>query len=198
MLIAFLLGNAALFGVFANQGKRLIIADLLIAAYPVIQYAAVLGLLAVVARFTRLPTPERKLRPQLSLQEALSWLSVVAMGLAGTSAMLHSSEVSGVLVSSLIVGVLFNAMFMALMSAPIIATMIMVLGRAQGSALKWSVIFLILQQAIVLTIGLVTPAPIIGLLLYELVVLVTMHATAAATAWPFRGCNVLVNSALKP
>ena len=41
-LIAFMLGNAVLFGAFVNQGQRMTVTDLSTAAYPVIQYATVL------------------------------------------------------------------------------------------------------------------------------------------------------------
>ena len=193
-LIAFMLGNAVLFSVFVNEGRKITVTDLSTAAYPLIQYATVLGLLFVVARFTRLPTPDRNSRPQVSLKEVLYWIAVFAIGLAGMSAILQSSTVSGTFGLSSILGLLLGPMFMALMSAPIIATMLMVLGIAQITVLKWAVIFLIAQQVILLAIGLLTPPPLIDLLLCELVILVTMHVTAALTAWPFRGSDVVAST----
>jgi len=178
-----------LFGAFVNQGQEITVTDLSTAAYPVIQYATVLGLLSIVARFTRLPMPDRNSRPQVSLKEVFYWIAVFAIALAGMSAVLHSSTVSGGFDLSSILGLFLGPMFMALMSAPIIATILMVLGIAHRNVLKWAVIFLIAQQIILLTIGLLTPPPLIDLLLCELVILVTMHVTAALTAWPFRGCD---------
>jgi hypothetical protein len=189
-----MLGNAVLFGAFVNQGQKMTVTDLSTAAYPVIQYATVLGLLAVVARFTRLPKPDRNSRPQVSLKEVLCWIAVFAIGLAGPSALLHSSTVSGAFDLSSILGLLLGPMFMALMSAPIIATILIVVGITQRNVVKWAVIFLIAQQVILLTIGLFTSLPLIDLLLCELVILVTMHVTAALTAWPFRGCDLVTST----
>ncbi len=197
-LIAFLLGNAVLLGTFVNQGQKMTVTDLSTAAYPVIQYATVLGLLSVVARFTRLPTPNRNLKPQVSLKEVLSWIGVFAIGLAGMSALLRSSTVSGAFGLPSILGLLLGPMFMALMSAPIIATILIVAGNAKGNVPKWAVIFLAIQQLVVLTIGLLTPPPLIDLLLCECVILVTMHITAALTAWPFRGRDVFATTPPQP
>ncbi len=193
-LIAFLLGNAVLLGAFVNQGQKMTVTDFTTAAYPVIQYATVLGLLSVVARFARLPTPRRKSRPQMSLKEVLYWIAAFAIGLAGISALLHAATVTGAFDLSSILGLFLGPMFMAVMSAAIVATILMVVGNAKRNVFKWAVVFLIVQQLILLTIGLLTRPPLIDLLLCEFVILVTMHITVALTAWPFRGRDVFATA----
>ena len=189
-LFAFMLGNAMLFGTYVNQGRRLSISDLSTAGCPVIQYATVLGLLAVAARFGRLRTPRMSSTTQIRLKEIFLWVAVLAMGLAGMSAFLHSSTVSGAFDLSICLELLRAALFMAFMSGPIIATVLVVLGNTQRNVLPWAVVLLVAQQLVLLIIGVLSP-PLVDFLVCEWVILVTMHATAALTALPFRGCDVV-------
>ncbi|MCA9170640.1 MAG: hypothetical protein KDB23_23335 [Planctomycetales bacterium] len=191
-LIAFVLGNAVLFGVVVNREQQVTLTDVSSSAYPLVQYLTVLGLLAVAARFTRMKTPESNPRPQVYLKEMLCWIAILAIGLAGWSAILRPATVTGTFDISLIFELLLGSMIMGLMSAPIIATILMVTGNGGGNVVKWSIIFLVAQQMIWLTIGILTRQPLAELFSCEFVILITMHATAALTVWPFRRSDTLV------
>ena len=194
-LIALMLGVAMLFGTFVNRGARMTVTDFTTVVNPVIQYAAVLGILSVTARFMRLPLPTRKSTLQVSLTEILSWTAVFAIALAGISAFLQSSTTSGSFdVSSILVELLLGPMFMALMSAPIVATILVVVGVGQRNVREWALILLMAQQLVLVALAALTPLPLLDLLLFELLMLVTMHLTAAVTALPFRTLHGFVNT----